>query len=214
MLLFSKNALNWFKVTVTTFIMLPKMKFLFYFWTFYSVNHPEKMDRSFHKNMKRHYWFQQLIIIRNVSWAVNQYIRLISEDHVIEDWTNDAENTALIARIEWKMFYAHFQSFYPPLWFFILTIKEIFQVQYKLDKQHLCKNLYKYNKIIQVKGGTTMEVIGADFPFLHYSYLHNWIKLYTDPCRWYFSHKINVNMHIVYFFNDNLNQKNLKGQIY
>ncbi len=30
------------------------------------------------------------------SWAVNQYIRLISEDHVItEDWSNDAENSAL-----------------------------------------------------------------------------------------------------------------------
>ncbi len=130
---------------------------------------------------------------------------------MIEDWSNDAENTALIARIEWKMFYAHFQSFYPPLWFFILNIKEIFQVQYKLDRPYLCKNLYEYKKIIQVKGGTYNGSHWGRFPlFLHYSYLHNWIKLYTDPCRWYFSHKINVNMHIVYFFKDNLNQKNLK----
>ncbi len=29
-------------------------------------------------------------------WAVNQHIVMISEDHVTEDWSNDAENTALI----------------------------------------------------------------------------------------------------------------------
>ncbi len=31
-----------------------------------------------------------------ISWAANQII-MISEDHVTEDWSNDAENTALIS---------------------------------------------------------------------------------------------------------------------
>ncbi len=37
-----------------------------------------------------------LIIIRNVSWAVNQRIRMISVGSCdTEDWSNDAENSAL-----------------------------------------------------------------------------------------------------------------------
>ncbi len=36
------------------------------------------------------------LIIRNVSWAVNQYIRIISEgSYDTEDWSNDAENVHL-----------------------------------------------------------------------------------------------------------------------
>ncbi len=40
---------------------------------------------------------------QNVSWAANQYIRMISEDHVTlsEDCSNDAENTALITGINY-----------------------------------------------------------------------------------------------------------------
>ncbi len=35
--------------------------------------------------------------MRNVSWSVNQYIRMISEGSCdTEDWSNDAENSALI----------------------------------------------------------------------------------------------------------------------
>jgi len=49
------------------------------------------------------YWaaqlFSTLIIIRNVSWADNQHIIMISEDHVTQDWSNDAENTDLISEI-------------------------------------------------------------------------------------------------------------------
>ncbi len=36
--------------------------------------------------------FSTLIIIRNASWAANQHIRMISDT---EDWSNDAENSAL-----------------------------------------------------------------------------------------------------------------------
>ncbi len=40
--------------------------------------------------------FSALIIIRNVSWAANQHIRMISEESCdTEDWSNDAENPAL-----------------------------------------------------------------------------------------------------------------------
>ncbi len=34
--------------------------------------------------------------MRNISWASNQYIRMISEgSYDTEDWSNDAENSAL-----------------------------------------------------------------------------------------------------------------------
>ncbi len=48
-------------------------------------------------------WFPQkyeaaqlfLALIRNVSWAANQYIIMISEGSCdTEDWSNDAENSA------------------------------------------------------------------------------------------------------------------------
>ncbi len=41
--------------------------------------------------------FLTLIIIRNVSWAANHYIKMISEGSSdTENWSNDAENSALI----------------------------------------------------------------------------------------------------------------------
>ncbi len=56
--------------------------------------------------------FSTLIIIRNVSWAVNKHIRMISEDHVTEDWRNDAENTALITEINYIVQYIHIENTY------------------------------------------------------------------------------------------------------
>ncbi len=53
-------------------------KSVIFFWTFYSSKNPEKNQGS-HKNIKL---FSALIIIRNVSWATNQYIRMILKDHV------------------------------------------------------------------------------------------------------------------------------------
>ncbi len=51
----------------------------------------------FHKNIKQYKQFSALMKIRNVSWGPNQYIRMISEGSCdTEDWSNDAENTALI----------------------------------------------------------------------------------------------------------------------
>ncbi len=45
--------------------------------------------------------FSTLKIIINVSWASNQRIRMISERCDTEDWSNDAENTALITGINY-----------------------------------------------------------------------------------------------------------------
>ncbi len=53
------------------------------------------MYYSFHKTINQHL-FSTLIIITNVSIAANQHIRMISEGSCdTEDWSNDAENSAL-----------------------------------------------------------------------------------------------------------------------
>ncbi len=56
---------------------------MLFFWTFYSSKNAAKWNTS---QFTQKYWaaqlFPALIIIRNVSWAVNQYIIMISEDHV------------------------------------------------------------------------------------------------------------------------------------
>ncbi len=46
------------------------------------------------------------IIIRNISWAANQHIIMISEDHMtLKDWSNDAEYSALITRTNYSLQY-------------------------------------------------------------------------------------------------------------
>ncbi len=66
----SQDALNWSKVTGKTFRMLQKISI-------------SNKCCSFELSK---YWaaqlFSTLIMIRNVSWAANQHIRMISEDHV------------------------------------------------------------------------------------------------------------------------------------
>ncbi len=50
--------------------------------------------------------FSTLIIIRNVSCAANQHIRMISEGSCnTEDWSNDAENSDLITGINYILTY-------------------------------------------------------------------------------------------------------------
>ncbi len=57
--------------------------------------------------------FSKLIIIRNVSWAVNQHIIMISEgSRDTKDWSNDAENTALITRINYILNYIKIENSY------------------------------------------------------------------------------------------------------
>ncbi len=46
--------------------------------------------------------FSTWIIFRNASWAANQHIRMISEGSWdTEDWSNDAENSALVTGINY-----------------------------------------------------------------------------------------------------------------
>ncbi len=66
------------------------------FFIFYSSTNPEKI--YIYKNMKQHNCFPTLIIIRNVSWAYyNDFWRSCDT----EDWSNDAENSALITGINY-----------------------------------------------------------------------------------------------------------------
>ncbi len=93
----------------------------------------------FHKNMTQ--LFSTLIIIRNVSWASNhehhqivhsefwfwnQYIRMISEESCdTEDWSNDAENSALIIGINYSLLYIHKENSYFKLYSYF-TIFSVF----------------------------------------------------------------------------------------
>ncbi len=55
--------------------------------------------------------FSTLIIIRNVSWAANQHIIMISEGSCdTEDCSNDAENTALITEINYSLTHIHIEN--------------------------------------------------------------------------------------------------------
>ncbi len=67
------------------------------------------MYQDFLKNMKLHNCFQHqtyLIIIINVSREANHHIRMISEgSRDTEDWSNDAENSALITGINYILKY-------------------------------------------------------------------------------------------------------------
>ncbi len=53
------------------------------------------MHHGFHKNMKQHNCFN----IANTQRFLEQHIRMISEESCdIEDWSNDAEHSALIKK--------------------------------------------------------------------------------------------------------------------
>ncbi len=72
----------------------------------YIISHFYKKRRKkvalvdFHQNPEKVSQFPTLITISNVSWAVSQHIRVISEGSCdTEDWSNDAENSALITGI-------------------------------------------------------------------------------------------------------------------
>ncbi len=57
--------------------------------------------------------FSTIIIIRNVSSAANQNIRMISEGSCdTEDWSNDAENSALITEISYILLYIRIEDSY------------------------------------------------------------------------------------------------------
>ncbi len=52
-------------------------------------------------------------IIKKKSWTANQHIRMISEASCdTEDWSNDAENTALITEINYILKYIQIENRY------------------------------------------------------------------------------------------------------
>ncbi len=58
------------------------------FWALYLSENPEKNQAA--------QLFSVLMLVRNVSWAPSVYIIMISKALCeTEDWTNDAENSAL-----------------------------------------------------------------------------------------------------------------------
>ncbi len=81
-----------------TFILFPFKKIIF----------KESWKNTYHcfqKNIKQQL-FSTLIIIRYVSWAANQYIRMIYEGPCdAEDWNDDAENSACITEINHSLKY-------------------------------------------------------------------------------------------------------------
>ena len=54
-----------------------------------------------------------IVIIINVSWAADHHIRMISEGSCdTEDWSNDAENSALITGINYFIKYIQTENSY------------------------------------------------------------------------------------------------------
>ncbi len=74
-----KDALNWLLVIVKTFIILHfKIKAVILNFLFIQNTQNIKKTPKYEAAQQFSTW----IIVRNISWAVNQHIRLISEDHV------------------------------------------------------------------------------------------------------------------------------------
>ncbi len=73
--------------------------------------------------------FSSLIIIRNVSWSPNQHIRMISEASCdTEDWSNDAENSALITEINYSLKYIHNENSIIAIIFHSSTVFTVFLI--------------------------------------------------------------------------------------
>ncbi len=78
---------------------------MLFFCTFYSSKSPEKKVSPFPQKFQAAQLFSSLIII---ALLANQHIRMISEGSCdTEDWSNDAENTALHHRnkLHFKIYY-------------------------------------------------------------------------------------------------------------
>ncbi len=102
--------LNWSKVTAKTFIILQKIYISNKCCYFELVIHQRilkiKLHHTVHNNIKHHTDIVINIGINNVFWVANQHIRMISEgSRDTKDWSNDAENSALITWIKYILKY-------------------------------------------------------------------------------------------------------------
>ncbi len=67
--------------------------------------HPKNSEKNRYSFYNNSQVFSTWIIIRSVSWAANQHIIMISEaSYDTEDWSNNAENLALITGINYKIY--------------------------------------------------------------------------------------------------------------
>jgi len=70
---------------VNTLTNINKWHLIVVLQLFFNLTDPKLMNgwaSQFPQNIKKQKKFSTLIIVRNVSWAANQHIRLISEDHL------------------------------------------------------------------------------------------------------------------------------------
>ncbi len=75
---------------------------MLFFWSSYSSKNPEKSCISASTKILGSTAVFNIDNNINVSWAANQHIRMISEGSCdSEDWSNDAENSALITEINY-----------------------------------------------------------------------------------------------------------------
>ncbi len=87
---------------------------MLFFWTFYSSVNPEKSNVArFPQKYSSAQQFSTLIIIRNVSWAANQHIRMISEDHVtLKTGVMMLKIQLRITEINYILTYIHIENSY------------------------------------------------------------------------------------------------------
>ncbi len=113
MLIFSKDVLNWSKMTKD--IMLHNISMLYKCCSFELSIHLRILEtkkrtyQHFHKNIKQYITVFDIDKIRNVSWAPNQHIRMISEGSCdTECWRNG----------RWKFSFRNWKWFYIYLLFY------------------------------------------------------------------------------------------------
>ncbi len=89
------------------------MYFFFCKLFLFFLSYPRLNGTTFSQKYEAAQQFSTLIIIRNVSWAANLHIRIIAEGSCdIEDWINDAKNSALITSINYILLYSRIEDSY------------------------------------------------------------------------------------------------------
>ncbi len=100
----TRNIVSVFKISC--WILCVTFKFFFFWWIYRLFLSENCFYTIFSSVYEAAQLFSTLIIIRNVSRAANRHIRMISEGSCdTEDWSNDAENSALITEINYILKY-------------------------------------------------------------------------------------------------------------
>ncbi len=137
---------------------------MLFFWTFYSSKNPEKKKNGFEKKIWSMKLFSTLIIIRNVYCAVNQYMIMISEDHVtLKTEVMMLETQLFITGINYILQYIQIENRFYIVMFFSTIL--LFLLYFRSNKCSLCENYFKkhnkstskalknyYSKLLTAKG--------------------------------------------------------------